>query len=303
MRKTNIESLDLNLLVALKALLEEKHVSRAAERIGLSQPAMSRALGRLRKVLKDPLLVKGATGFTLTPRAIDLFSPLQIIFSEINQIVLPTAIEPSLMQGEIIIASRDHELTTILPKAINYISEHAPGLSFRFIQPKGDDLSLLERQEADFITCGAENSSGTLHRHVLYQEEFICLVSSKNPLSKKELTLKKFLEMKHCLVSTTGYGPGMVDDVLAKKGLKRKIIVRVPYFLAVSYIVNDSDFIVTIPKRLGKIMAQDNNLTLLTPPIQIPKFNVYLYWHTRNQNNPVHQWVRKVIRDNCSLLD
>lgn len=300
MRKTNIESLDLNLLVALKALLEEKHVTRAAERVGLSQPAMSRALSRLRKVLNDPLLVKGPSGFILTPRAIDLYSPLQIIFSEVNQIILPTTIEPSCMQGEIIIASRDHELTTILPKAIDYISKEAPGLSLRFIQPKGDDLSLLERQEADFITCGTENSAGTLHRYVLYQEEYICLASSKNRLIKKDFNLKKFLEMKHCLVSITGYGMGVVDSVLAQKGLKRQIAVRVPYFLAVSHIIANSDLIVTIPRRIGQIMAEHSNLVLLTPPIKIPKFNVYLYWHTRNQNNPIHQWLRKVIKDACN---
>lgn len=295
MRETNIRSIDLNLLVALQALLEEKHVTRAAERVGLSQPAMSRALARLRKLLNDPLLVKGASGFILTPRAIELAIPLHAVFNEITQIISPPSTEPLKMQSEIIIATRDYEMAVILPEVINQVSLEAPGITFRVTPLVGDDLTLLERQEADFIISGTESKIGTLYRQLLYKEDFVCLVSSKNPVAKKGLTIKTFAALKHCVVSITGFGPGFVDTILANQGLTREVSIRVPHFLATAPIIAKSNLIVTLPRRVGVVLAQEKNLVMLEPPISIPKFAIYLYWHARNNNNPIHKWLRKLI--------
>lgn len=295
MREMNIRSIDLNLLVALRALLEEKHVTRAAEKIGLSQPAMSRALSRLRKLLNDPLLVKGAGGFILTARAIELAIPLQAVFNEINHIISPPSTEPSKMQGEISIATRDNEMVTILPEVVKRVSLEAPGMALRVTPLVGDDLSLLDRQEVDFVMCGTESNIGSLYRQLLYKEDFVCLVSAKNPVVKKGLTLENFVALKHCVVSITGFGPGFVDTVLAKQGLKRDVSVRVPLFLATAPIIAESDLIVTLPRRLGILLAQNKNIVMLEPPLAMPSFSIYLYWHARNQNNPLHKWLRKLI--------
>ena len=177
MRETNIRSIDLNLLIALKALLEEKHVTRAAERISLSQPAMSRALGRLRKILNDPLLVKGAGGFTLTTRASELFQPLQAIFSEINQIISPPTTNPAEMKGDIIIATRDNEMVTILPQVVKQIAMQAPGLTLRIISLQGDNLSLLDRQEADLSLVGPKvKQEHYIDKHFITKILFVSLL-------------------------------------------------------------------------------------------------------------------------------
>ncbi len=293
MHETNLRSIDLNLLTALKALLDEKHVTRAAHKINLSQPAMSRALARLRQLLKDPLLVKGKNGLDLSSRAQLLYNPLQNILKEIHCIISPPTNDPLLMKDEITIATRDYEMVAVLPKIIQYISKHAPGLTLRIVHLTGDNLSLLEENKVDFILSGTDNQSATLYRHQLFQEDFVCLVSAKNSFLKKDFTLKKFLQMKHCLVTINGFGPGIVDTILSEKGLKREIIIRVPHFLAAAYIVADSDLIVTLPRHAGLLVSQHNKLRLLEPPLKIPSFSIYLYWHARNQNNPVHQWLRK----------
>lgn len=297
MRKTNIRSLDLNLLIALKALLEEKHVSRAAEKIELSQPAMSRALGRLRKMFNDPLLVRSGIGLDLTSRALEIYEPLQTILSEIDHIITPTQKIPSVMKGEIIIATRDNEMVTILPKVISRVTNEAPKLILRLIPIVGDDLGVLERQEADFVMTAAVTQSGTLFRQILYRESFYCLISANNSVLKKGLDLENYLSLKHCIVSTTGYGRGIVDNVLVQHGLEREVVVYLPNFLAASHIVANSNLIVTVPKRVGMLMVQEGVTKLLEPPIKIPSFPIYLYWHARNQNNFAHQWIRKIIKN------
>lgn len=300
MRETNIRSIDLNLLVALKALLDEKHVSRAALRLGLSQPAMSRALGRLRVLLKDPLLVKGSSGFDLTTRAQELFQPLQNILGEINQILSPPNCDPALMKDEIVIATRDYEMVSILPNVINIIAKEAPGLKFQVVPLVGNDLSPLDNNGVDFIITGTDTTSTTLCRQLLYKEEFACLVAADNPILNEKLTLKNYCRMRHCMVTITGFGPGIVDKTLEEHRHHREITVRVPHFLAAAYIVAASDLIVTLPKRAAILLSQQQNMTMLEPPIKIRSFSIYLYWHMRNQNNPMHKWLRRKIRDNCN---
>lgn len=297
MHETNLQKIDLNLLIALNALLEEKHVSRAAERICLSQPAMSRALARLRDTFQDPLLVKGTRGMALTARAIDLYLPLQHILREITNIVTTPSVNPADMRGNIVIATRDYELATILPTVISKITTDAPHLKLSIISQTGDDLSLLEHHGVDFVLSGTDKTSSTLHRYTLYEESFVCMVTNNHPVLKRGMSIEAYVEMKHCLVTITNFGPGYVDMLLAEQNLRRNVVVRVPHFLAASYIVSNSDLVVTLPRRLGELLAKDEKITLLEPPLKIPHFPIYLYWHTRNQNNPVHQWIRKVIRE------
>ncbi len=296
MREVNIGSVDLNLLIALKALLDERHVTRAAEKAGLSQPAMSRALGRLRLLFKDPLLVRGAGGMVLTARAMDLQDPLQNILSEIGHIISTPTLEPSEMQGELIIATRDFEMASVLPQVIRKITAEAPGLSLRIVPLVGDDLTPLEQHQVDFVIAGTDSSSASLSRKVLFKDNFVCLVSADNPIVKQKFTLEKFLAMRHCMVTITDFRPGVVDTYLAQQGKKRVAAVRVPHFLAASYLIEDSDFIVTLPRRLGLLLSQHKKLAVLDLPFLVPGFSIYLYWHNRNQNNPVHMWMRKMIK-------
>lgn len=296
MRETNIRSIDLNLLVVLKALLEEKHVTRAAERIGLSQPATSRALARLRQLLNDPLLVRSQSGLILTTRASELYQHLETIFGEIKQVISPPVSDPADMQGDIVLATRDYEMAAILPRVINTISKKAPQLTLTVMPLLGDNLDLLDRQKVDFVISATDSQAASLYRTTLYEEDFVCLLSSENPVIKKKLTLKNYLAMKHCLVSITGYGPGLVDTILAKEKLKRNVTIRIPYFLAAASIVAESDLIVTLPRHLAEMLSRQENLIMLEPPIKMPSFPIYLYWHIRNHNNAQHRWLREIIR-------
>lgn len=298
MHTTNIQSLDLNLLIALQALLEEKHITRAAMRIGLSQPAMSRALARLREALNDPLLVRSSEGLTLSIRAQELYPHLLNVFANINQLLTPANLVPENMQGEIVIATRDNEMVTILPKVINHISKKAPGLNLRVIPLIGDDLSPLMQNKVDFIITGTNTDMMSLYRTKLYQENFVCMVAANNPAARN-VNLEKFIAMNHCLVSITGFGTGRIDKLLAQKGLKRRVSVIVPHFLAASYIVATTDLIITLPRKIANLLSDKEKFKIIEPPLKIPSFAIYLYWHERHKNNAIHMWLRKVIRE-CS---
>ncbi len=295
MREVNISSLDLNLLVALKALLDERHVTRAADKIGLSQPAMSRALGRLRVMFKDQLLVKGATGMTLTARASELVQPVQKILNDINQIMTAPTFEPAEMTGDIVIATRDYEMAAVLPQAIKAIAEEAPGLTIRIVPMFGDDLSPLDRHEVDFVIAGTDRKSSTLSRKTLFSDNFMCVVSAEQDVAKKKLTMESYLAMRHCIITFTNYRSGIVDAALAQMGLERKAVVTIPQFLAASYIVANSDLILTIPRGLGKLFLESKQFAPLDLPFQVPSFSIYIYWHIRSENNPIHSWVRQKI--------
>lgn len=293
MREVNLSSLDLNLLVALKALLDERHVTRAAEKVGLSQPAMSRALQRLRIMFRDPILVKGTGGMTLTARAAELNGPLQGILNEISHIITAPVADPKEMNGEVMIATRDFEMSAILPSVITSIMEQAPGIRIRVLPLIGDDLSPLERNEIDFVVAGTDKSLASLNRTTLVKDNFICLVSPNNPVATQKLTLKKYLAMRHCLVDIGLFRTGIVDTYLSELGHSRKIALRVPYFTAAASMVENTDLVITVPKRLGTLLARTNGLATLALPFKVRDVSIYLYWNIRNQNNPMHVWLRK----------
>lgn len=297
MREVNLGSLDLNLLVPLQALLEERHVTHAAEKVGLSQPAMSRALQRLRVMFADPLLVRGTgTRMTRTARANQLFQPLQNLLLDVGHLITTPTMQPSEMRGEVVIASRDYEMAALMPRMIARVSELAPNLILNLRPMEGDDLSPLEENRADFMVAGTNRVVSTLARHTLLEETFICLLSSDHPLAGQELTLEKYLSLKHCVVSfSETHSPGFVDRYLAERGLKRNIRVRVPYFLAAAQIVAHSDLMVTLPRELGlHLSRQQSNLKTAELPVGVSHFSIYLYWHIRNQLNPVHTWLREM---------
>lgn len=299
MHKVNIESLDLNLLVPLKALLEERHVTNAAEKVGLSQPAMSRALQRLRDMFDDPLLVRGTGGrMTLTARASDLYRPLHDLMQGVGQLIAPPATEPSEMRGEVVIATRDYELVAIMPPMISRVTAQAPGLTLNLVSMVGDDLSPLEENQVDFVVAGTDRMLATLSRSTLKEESFICVLAADAPDADAPWTLARYLELKHCVVSFSKHPtPGIVDRWLSERGETRNVRVRVPSFLAAAHIVAASDLVVTLPRTIGLRLAEQGNLVTRELPFQVPSFHIFLYWNIRNQTNPIHAWLRKMFVD------
>ncbi len=301
MHTVNVAELDLNLLVALRALLTEQHVTRAASRVGLTQPAMSHALARLRGVLGDPLLVRTRSGMALTPRAKELVEPLDRILDDVARLVAPPeAFDPARSTRTFRVGTSDYVELVLMPAVLSRIWREAPNVNVHVRALGGRALDDLEEGRMD-VALGPLAVSGGKSSHVRFQklmaERFVCVVRQDHPSIGKRLTLSQLVALPHALISPGGSTGGIVDAALAKLGKRRRIAVEVPHFLVAPFLVEKTDVILTLAERVASALAPAVRLRVLRPPpeLALPGFDVSLVWHERHQADPAHAWFRNIV--------
>lgn len=292
-----LRSIDLNLLVALRALLDEKHVSRAAEKAGLSQPGMSRALQRLRSMFNDPLLVKADSGYALTPRAKAADRALRQVLSDIQNIVSPPEFNPKLASGDWRISAFDYEYVVLLPTIVSRLREEAPGMRVRAIAIDGLDFSPLMRGDLHLTLTAANPVPPSLYRKRLFEETNVCIASVKHPYAGQKLDFERFMECKQVWVNVFGPDPGAIDHTLASHNLSRDLTMIVPSFSLACHIVACTELIAILPKRVVMQFVESGLVCIMDLPITFPNFTIFLYWHERHNKDPQHVWFRKLISD------
>jgi DNA-binding transcriptional LysR family regulator len=294
----DIRNVDLNLLVALDALLAERSVSRAAVRLHLSQPATSALLARLRGLFGDPLLLRSARGMLPTPRALELLGPVKQVLDEIDAIVQPrAAFDPASAAHTFTLSASDYVEYALLPTLVDYLERTAPGVRLA-VRPL--DLQTVSKQmetgEVDLCITGLQNAPPGLHQQPLYAERMVSVVRRDHPGVGARLTLDKFCSLDHILVSVRGSGfSARIDEALTALGRKRRARLAVPHFLLVPEIVARSDMISALPERLARGHAK--KLRIYEPPLKIEGFTVGQIWHERNQREPAQLWLREVLRE------
>lgn len=293
MRQMDLSSIDLNLLKFFELLVRERSVTRAGLRLGLSQPAASRALGRLRTMLGDRLVVRGKLGLELTPRGESLAAPVAKLLDDVRGIVSPAVFDPAAARGRITIASHDHLSLTVLGGLVTRLERLAPGLSLHIAQPAGDNVRLVEQGAADLALGIFETLPGSLHRRGLYTDKLVCVLRSGHPGGTDELSLARYVTLRHIAVTISGVGESAVDLALSNLGLNRHVALRVPHFLAGAMLVADSDMILTLPSHLARLLAQRMPLALLDLPLQLTPMSPAMIWHERVHGDPAHAWVRQ----------
>lgn len=292
----DIRNVDLNLLVALDALLAERSVSRAAVRLRLSQPATSALLARLRGLFGDPLLLRSARGMLPTPRALELLGPVKQVLDEIDAIVQPrAAFDPASAVHTFTLSASDYVEYALLPTLVDYLERTAPGVRLAVIPL---DLQMVAKQmesgEVDLCVTGLQNAPAGMHQRPLYPERMVSVVRRDHPGVGARLTLEKFCSLEHILVSVRGSGfSARIDEALAALGRKRRARLAVPHFLLVPEIVARSDMISALPERLARGYAK--KLRIFEPPLDIEGFTVGQIWHERNQREPAQLWLRDVL--------
>ena len=296
MHEINLTRLDLNLLMALHALLEERSVTRAGETLGLSQSATSHALNRLRKLFDDPLLVRTSQGMIPTPRAENLLEPLRQILSDIKQLIQAPTFDPKTAQGTIQIVATDYATIVILPTVLKRIAEEAPHLDIECHHWREDTLEQLRNGTID-LALGGQNPPDPNEFNIqqLFVEDFVSIVRANHPVTQSEFTIEAFLAWSHALITITNSRMGYIDAVLKELGVKRRILLRLPHFLSAPLIVAKTDLILTLPRRIAMLFAEFANLSVLDPPIELDEFNYIQVWHKRRQHEPMHTWLRELI--------
>ncbi|WP_178131012.1 LysR family transcriptional regulator [Reyranella sp. CPCC 100927] len=290
-----LAAVDLNLLVALDALLAERNVTRAGARIGLSQSAMSKALARLRALFGDPLLVRTADRMVPTARAMALVEPLHRALGEVRRVIdRDAAFNPASMRRTVTLASADMQDLLILPDVIAHLRRAAPGIDLRVrASDRIDVVTALQSGEVDLGLMPMMANTSDLRSAVLFREELVVLVARGHDVARKGLTLKRFLAYPHIMVSVEGRGTAPVDAALAARGLQRRIGLTLQHFLPVPFVVAASDMIAAYPARLARILAANVPVAVLPLPLPIEGATVHVAWHRRHDADPLLLWLRE----------
>ena len=297
MHQVDLSSVDLNLLKLFDALVRERSVTRAGLRLGLSQPAASRALGRLRRMLGDRLVVRGKLGLELTPRGEGLAGPVARLLDDARGIVAPALFDPAAATGRITIAAHDHLSLVVLADLMARFERHAPALRLHIAQPAGDNVRLVEQGGADLALGIFDTLPGSLYRRHLYTDRLVCVARAGHPGVAAEPGLDAYTALRHVAVTISGVGESAVDVALAALGRTRHVALRVPHVLAGAMLVADSDMVLTLPGRLARRLADRLPLALVNLPFEVPPLAPAMIWHERFHGDPAHAWVRQQLVD------
>ncbi|MDG1081864.1 MAG: LysR family transcriptional regulator, partial [Porticoccaceae bacterium] len=282
----NIARVDLNLLVYLDVLLRECNVTRAAEELGISQPAMSNSLRRLRDLFDDPLLVRTSDGMTPTDRALELQPLVRNVLAAAEIAVLPkTVFDASASDRIFRIMASDYTEVTLLPQLLSRLRREAPGIRLDIMTPSDVSFHDVERGKVDMVINRFDTLPQSFHQVHLWDDSFSCVMSATNPVIKN-WNLDNYLSHKHVWVSKTGMGVGVgvssddvqrlgwVDEALGKLDAKREISVFTRHYQAALLLGEQEDLIVTIPSIAARTMANNNKVVILDPPFEIPRMRL-----------------------------
>jgi len=296
----NTKKIDLNLLVALDALLAERNVTRAARRLGLSQPALSAQLARLRDLFGDALFLPAQRGVTPTARAIELEAPVRQALDQVHNVLARgRGFDPATADLTVAIACSDYVQLAVIAPLVLDLRASAPKLRIAIRQLDGALLGpQMEAGMVDLAVMTPSTAPPALRTRRLFHERYVTIARRRHPGVKGKLTLDDFVTLEHVVVSPRGGGlSGPVDTALGKLGRRRRIAVSTASFLFVPELVARSDLIATVPERL--VQGRAERLQVLEPPLPVEGFAIGLVWHERTHQHPAHRWVRERVRTLC----
>lgn len=290
-----LANLDLNLLLHLHVLLDERHVSRAAARLGSSQPAMSRSLARLRGHFDDPLLVRTGNLLVPTERAKTLAPILEQLLRDIDHLTHGTRFEPAEAKGAIRLSAPDVVSYMLLPTLLERVRAAAPRLDLEVVQWQSDWRQPLERGEIDLTVGFPRGDEPGLYARALFEQDWAVLLRRGHPALRRRWSPEVYAELSHVLVTAAGRAGSVVDEALAARGLSRRIQLRVSYPLLAPLLAEESDLAVTTPRLLAVRLAAHGGLVVKRPPLPIPPVRVPMVWHERSQHDARHRWFREQV--------
>lgn len=297
----NLRSLDLNLLLVFDAVMAERNVTRAADRVGLSQPALSNALTRLRGHLKDELFVRSPEGMRPTPRALELAAPIHEALASLEQALDPALFDPERSTRTFRIATNDYVASVLVPPLMARLGRIAPGIDLRIVPLGGRMHELLDSQEVDFGCTSVGELPDRFEAREIVEDSYVVLMRPDHPLSEGRMTLQAFAKASHILVTPRGDPRGFVDTALAQRGLTRRIGLTVNQFAAAPAIVAATDMIATIPKRAADLFGPPFGLAQKPCPVPAPRDMtvVSLVWNRRLARHPAFVWFADQLAESC----
>jgi DNA-binding transcriptional LysR family regulator len=285
--------IDPGLLRVFLAVLDERQVTRAAARVGLTQPALSHALGRLRRWLDDPLFVRGEGGMVPTARARALEAPARRLLAELAAFGASDGrFDPATLERTLVIATRDYSEAVLLPALVRRLAKTAPSVRIASRVLQGPAHDELAAGRVDLVIGIQEHVAAPLRRRALFRDRFVSLVRKGHPALRRPISAEVFAELRHVLIAPGGEPGGPVDVALAARGLRRVVAVRVATFVTGPILVAGSDLVITLPERMARLLADGLGLAVFETPVPLATFATYAGWHEAQQHDPLHRWLR-----------
>ncbi|ABV36961.1 transcriptional regulator, LysR family protein [Shewanella sediminis HAW-EB3] len=311
----NISRIDLNLLVYFDVLLRELNVTRAADQLGISQPAMSNGLKRLRVLFDDPLLIRTSKGMTPTERASELKPEIRELLVGLEKAVQPKAkFNPYESEKVFRMMASDYAEATLIPLLIARLRNEAPKVILDIMTPSDVNFPDVEQGRVDMVINRFDSIPQSFHQKVLWKDTFSCLINKKHPVLKN-FNLESYLDAHHVWVSKTGMGVGVgmdpddvqrlgwVDEALARLNAKRRITVFTRHYQAASSLAERQDLIATVPSKMARLQQDNSRVSIVPPPFDIPPIELTMAWSPLLQHNPAHRWMRELITETARIID
>lgn len=296
MRITQLRQADLNLLIVFAVLAEERNVSRAAERLLLSQPAVSRALQRLRDMFHDDLLIRAASGYELTPQGQRILGELEVMLPKLDRLLSGSSFDPATEQATFRIAATDNAAAVLAPLLCRNVLASAKKVRIDFLPWHTGVYHQLAHGGIDLaMAASIVDVPPPLQSQMIYNEDFLCAVDAKSPY-KRTLTIGQYIKAEHLSIAIQSGIQVVPDKPLAAKGYKRKIAMQLPYHEAAIRCVPGTHYIATVPRRFVEGATPNPAIRFLKPPLEVSGFRYVMTWHPRVNTDAAHTWLRQTMR-------
>ncbi len=296
MSKVDLRRVDLNLLVALEVLLEECHITNSANRLNLSQPAMSRTLSRLRMAFDDPLLIRVPNGYERTERAENLAERLKGTLSQIRLTFARPTFDPTTASGVFKIGALDYAELVVLPAFMRTVTDNAPNMQIEIVRKDFYSIDEVLDGSAD-LSIGIVPDTAPKHCMVqkLFNDDYVCAMHKDHPLANSELTMDGYLEYPHATIHTGPSHGSVIDDTLEQLGHKRFIAKRSPHFITSLMTLEESNLMQSTAKRSALALQKAADLVVKELPFPMKPVTISQTWHARHNHNPSHIWFREQV--------
>jgi len=292
-----LTDIDLNQLVLFHQLMVERRVSKVAENLGLTQPAVSNTLAKLRRQFGDELFVRTPAGMMPTPFAEQLAEPigyaLGMIHSGLNQ---QSHFDPASVKRSVTIGMTDIGEIVFLPGLVDRLRQKAPGVSLCTVRTTATTLrDDMESGKVDLAIGPLPQLKAGFFQQRLFRQRYVCLFRKGHALDRQGMSLADFKAAEHLIIVSAGTGHGKVDDLIRRAGVDRTVRLTVPHFVSVGHILRRTDMVATVTERLADSLVEPFDLTSRPHPVDLPEVAINLFWHAKVHRSPVHQWLRGVV--------
>ncbi|MGY2292475.1 LysR family transcriptional regulator [Pseudomonas sp. SDO528_S397] len=289
---------DLNLLRVLLAIHDCGNVTAAAKRLGMSQPAASAALSRLRHSLGDPLFVRSGTAMEPTPRARSIVERTREVIATIDQEILPNpTFEPTESRETFTFCLSEIGEVVFLPALFDRLRSAAPHANIRCLSLGPKDLleALREGRVDSALGYFPDLDAPNIYQQRLFSHDLVCLIGRHHRVKAERLTMDEFCTLEHVQVRDGSRSQEMYESFLTGQGIERKIVVQMSHYMSLSAIIERSELIAVMPRSVARIYEKDSAVRMIEPPVEIPPYSLKHHWHARNQKDPRHVWLRRQV--------